>query len=267
MRQILLSVFIFLAIAGFAALLWLDAARLAARPSLVGSQAPLEHPLIGQGEPVLINFWFSTCAPCRAEHPFLMEIAEGGMPVIGVNRDVSRADAAAFLEELGDPCAAQVFDPRDEVAADFQIEAWPTTVLVAGNGVVQATYGPLIDPGAQADMRLISSPEIIFKDPVAEARAQSLFGLINCLDCDANTVRESGGNFALQMRKLVRQWLDEGRSEDEIREVLIARYGPQIWLEPPLNLTTALLYGAPFLVIFGGAFLLWRRGKKAGGSS
>ena len=259
MQRILVPGGIFCALIGFAALLWMDSARQAHGPSLIGRPAPLDHPLIGQGAPVLINFWFSTCAPCRAEHPVLMEMAADGLALIGVNRDVSTEDAAAFLEDLGDPFAAHLRDPADQIAERFAVEAWPTSILVAGNGVVQAVYGPLIDPGAQADMALISAPEVLFSDPAAEAQAQALFGLINCLDCEANTVRESGGDFALQMRKLVRAWLRDGWDQAQVRDTLVARYGPKIWLDPPLNATTAILYVLPFFVLVGSGALVFRR--------
>ena len=261
MRHLLLPAVIFLAICGFAALLWGDAARRANAGSLVGQQAPLDHSLIGSGQSVLINFWFSTCAPCRIEHPVLMDLAAEGLAIIGVNRDVSTDDAQAFLDELGDPFSAKLYDPTDELAGDFQVSAWPTSFLVAGNGIIQAIYGPLIDPSVQADMQLISAPEVIFSDPEEEAEAQRIFALINCLDCAANTVRESGGDFALQMRKLVRAWLQDGWSTVQIRDALVTRYGPQIWLDPPLNLTTIFLYLIPFFVIALGGVLIWRRGR------
>ncbi len=264
MQRILVPGVIFCTLIGFATLLWLDSARQAHGPSLIGRPAPLDHPLIGQGHPLLINFWFSTCAPCRAEHPVLMDMAgSGGLDLIGINRDVSAADASAFLEDLGDPFAAHIHDPADRIAERFAVEVWPTSFLVAGNGVVQAIYGPLIDPGVQAHMALIAAPEVLFSDPALEAQAQALFGLINCLDCEANTVRESGGDFALQMRKLVRVWLRDGWDHAQVRDTLIARYGPKIWLDPPLNATTAIFYLLPFLVLIGGGALVFRRRQDA----
>lgn len=252
---------IIMAICGFAGLLWVESASKASQ-SLIGQQAPLNHPLLTDGQPTLINFWFSSCAPCRAEHPVLMTMAANGLTVLGINRDVSTDDARAFLNELGNPFAAQLYDPADQIADAFQIEAWPTSVLVAGNGIVQALYGPLIDPNARADMRLISAPETLFDDPQREAQAQALFTLINCLDCEANTVRESGGDFALQMRKLVRAWLAEGQSIAEIRDALISRYGPKIWLDPAVNLTTIWLYALPVFVMGLGLFVIWQRGRR-----
>ena len=262
MRSWIFPSLTFLAVIGCAALLWQDSARQATGANLIGQQAPLDHPLIGQGEPVLINFWFSTCAPCRVEHPVLMDLAGEGRAILGVNRDVATEMAVAFLDDLGDPYAAILYDPRNEIAADFQIETWPSTVLVAGNGIVQAVYGPLFDPGVQSNLSLISSPEVLFADPVEEARAQALFARVTCLDCEANTVRESGGDFALQLRKVLREQLRQGLEEEEIRTALIARYGPQIWQDPPLSWTSLpLLYGLPFFTLIAGAILLLRRGR------
>ena len=262
MRRMLIPTILGALFLSFAVLLWRDGRRLSGQDTafLIGQPAPFDHPLIGQGHPILVNFWFSSCAPCRAEHPYLMELSER-MAIVGVNRDVNLDDAAAFLEELGDPFAAQVFDPRNDVADAFAIRAWPTSILIAGNGIVQATFGPLIDRRAQSDLGTLTEPERLFQDPEAEAAAQALFAKINCLDCEANTVRESGGDFALQMRKLVRANLRAGASEAQIRDGLIARYGPHIWLDPPLNLTTGLLYALPFLVLLGGGLFLWRRGR------
>ena len=57
-----------------------------------------------------------------------------------------------------------------------------------------------------------------------------------------------------QMRKLVRAWLDEGRDVEDIRDTLVARYGPQIWLNPPINWTTIWLYLLPLLAVAFGGF-------------
>ena len=93
-----------------------------------------------------------------------MDLASKGLAIIGVNRDVSPADAAAFLNLHGDPFAGHLSDAGDVIAKDFQVHAWPTSILVAGNGLVQAVYGPLLDPGSQADIALVSAPETLFAD-------------------------------------------------------------------------------------------------------
>ena len=65
----------------------------------------------------LVNFWASWCAPCRAEHPKLVELSEKGIPVYGVNYKDNPAKARAFLAELGNPYTLAGADPRCEDGA------------------------------------------------------------------------------------------------------------------------------------------------------
>ncbi len=262
MKRFVVPSLIFLALLGFAVSLLIDSVKDQWSVSVVGETSPLEHPLIANGNPVLINFWFSTCAPCRAEHPTLMELAKSNVAILGINRDIVTEDASRFLDELGNPYHSVVYDPADDISAKFGIIGWPSSVLVAGNGIIQAIYGPLIDPSSKADMRLISEPETLFDDPGIEAHAQAIFALINCLDCDANTIRESGGDFALQMRKLVRAWIETGLTEVQIRDLLIERYGQKIWLDPPLSFGVAFLYLIPVVVFGFGIAALTRSGRR-----
>lgn len=101
----------------------------------------------------LVNFWASWCAPCRAEHPLLTELAAGGVPVLGVNYKDQPARAAAFLAELGDPYAAQGADPQGRTALDWGLYGVPETFVVDGQGrVVLRIAGPVTR--AELDRRL-----------------------------------------------------------------------------------------------------------------
>jgi cytochrome c biogenesis protein CcmG, thiol:disulfide interchange protein DsbE len=53
----------------------------------------------------LVNYWASWCAPCRAEHPMLEELAAEGVPIYGINYKDDPGNALAFLDELGNPYA------------------------------------------------------------------------------------------------------------------------------------------------------------------
>ena len=61
----------------------------------------------------------------------------------------------------------------------------------------------------------------------------------------------------------------EGKSDNEIKAYLVARYGDFVLYNPPLKSTTWLLWGGPFALLFGGAILWWtvlqRRGRGAAG--
>ena len=91
----------------------------------------------------IVNFWASWCAPCRAEHPMLAEIART-VPVYGVNRDLTPGDALGFLDELGNPFAAVVFDAKSRQSIEWGVYGLPETFVVDGRGVVVLRYpGPI----------------------------------------------------------------------------------------------------------------------------
>ena len=75
--------------------------------------------------------------------------------------------------------------------APFAIHAWPTSILIAGNGIVQATYGPFVDRQAQNDLRTLTSPKPV---PRSDGRPGPGPVFQNQLPgCEANTVRDLRG--------------------------------------------------------------------------
>jgi cytochrome c biogenesis protein CcmG/thiol:disulfide interchange protein DsbE len=152
---ILLPPAIFAALAGlFLGGMWRDDPD--ALPStLEGRAAPaLVLGTLGDGAPPtdetlrtpgvkLVNYWASWCAPCRAEHPILMEIAET-VPVYGINYKDNAEDALAFLGELGNPFAAVGADASGRNAIDWGVYGVPETYVIDGEGVVRLRFpGPL----------------------------------------------------------------------------------------------------------------------------
>ncbi len=102
---------------------------------------------LAQGHVTLVNFWFSTCAPCRIEHPVLMALAgRKDLAVYGVVYKDPRASAEAYLSELGNPFAKLVNDPDGRASIDWGVTAAPETFVVDGKGIIRARYaGALTD--------------------------------------------------------------------------------------------------------------------------
>jgi cytochrome c biogenesis protein CcmG, thiol:disulfide interchange protein DsbE len=100
-----------------------------------------------RGEGVkLVNYWASWCAPCRLEHPVLMEIAEGGVPVFGINYKDDPANAVGFLDELGNPYAAMGADVTGRTALDWGVYGVPETYVIDGDGVIRLRFAGPITP-------------------------------------------------------------------------------------------------------------------------
>jgi cytochrome c biogenesis protein CcmG, thiol:disulfide interchange protein DsbE len=110
----------------------------------LGTTTPFADADLRAGQVTVVNYWASWCAPCRAEHPILQEIADSGIPVYGVNYRDDPARALAFLRELGDPFAGQGADASGRMALDWGLAGVPETFIVAGDGtVVMRWAGPI----------------------------------------------------------------------------------------------------------------------------
>jgi cytochrome c biogenesis protein CcmG/thiol:disulfide interchange protein DsbE len=95
------------------------------------------------GQVKLVNYWASWCAPCRAEHPLLEELAQD-LPVLGINYRDQPDRALAFLDELGNPFAASGADISGRMALDWGLYGVPETYVVAGDGTVILRFaGPI----------------------------------------------------------------------------------------------------------------------------
>ncbi len=94
--------------------------------------------------PVLLNFFASWCVPCIIEHPELMALSRGGLPVWGIAYKDTVAAASGFLARHGNPFARVARDAPGQVAIDFGVYGVPESYLIDRGGVVRWRYaGPL----------------------------------------------------------------------------------------------------------------------------
>lgn len=98
-----------------------------------------------------------------------------------------------------------------------------------------------------------------------DRRVMSLAHELRCLVCQNETLADSQAPLAADLRNQIREQLAAGKSEREVVDFLVARYGDFVLYRPPLKSTTVLLWIGPFLFLAFGAFLLVRfvRGRRA----
>jgi cytochrome c-type biogenesis protein CcmH len=91
-----------------------------------------------------------------------------------------------------------------------------------------------------------------FSNPATESRARNLQRQLRCLMCPGESIDESHSPFAGDVRHLMRQQIADGKSDQQILDFLVARYGDSILMKPPVQPNTWLLWLGPFLVLGAG---------------
>ena len=93
-----------------------------------------------------------------------------------------------------------------------------------------------------------------FKDPTLLARYQQLTRELRCPKCQNETLADSDAPVAADLRRQLREMLVAGKSDDEILQYLIDRYGDFVLYKPPFVARTLILWSMPFigLLIAGG---------------
>ena len=94
------------------------------------------------------------------------------------------------------------------------------------------------------------------KDAAVEARLKALSEELRCLVCQNQTLADSTAPLAEDLRREVRELAYQGKSDAEIKQYLVARYGDFVLYKPPVKPTTWLLWFGPFAFLLGGA-LIW----------
>lgn len=108
-------------------------------------------------------------------------------------------------------------------------------------------------------------------DPAAETRAQALFKQIRCVVCTSESIHDSNADLAKDLRMIVREQIQQGKTDDAILAFITKRYGDYVLMKPPLKSSTYILWFGPAIVFLAGAVFmavtLIHRSRQSSGNS
>jgi cytochrome c biogenesis protein CcmG/thiol:disulfide interchange protein DsbE len=106
----------------------------------------INQELVKKSQYTLINFWASWCAPCRAEHKYLINLKRNAknLKLIGINFKDEKKNANKFLSEFGDPYHYSAADSEGKVSINFGVYGIPESILVNNDlKIIKKFIGPL----------------------------------------------------------------------------------------------------------------------------
>ncbi|WP_292077313.1 cytochrome c-type biogenesis protein, partial [Brevundimonas sp. UBA7838] len=86
-------------------------------------------------------------------------------------------------------------------------------------------------------------------DATQEARAQALFKDVRCVVCQHEAIADSPAGVAGDMRRLIREEIAAGASDQAVRDDLVRRFGDYVLFTPPVRAGTWLLWFGPFALL------------------
>jgi cytochrome c-type biogenesis protein CcmH len=102
---------------------------------------------------------------------------------------------------------------------------------------------------ALAGLSLAQEARPLAEDPVLEAKVMRIAEELRCLVCQNETIAASHAELALDLRKQIRQKLQQGQSQEQILDFMVQRYGDFVLYRPPVKSTTWLLWAGPFVLL------------------
>jgi len=107
--------------------------------------------------------------------------------------------------------------------------------------------------GAQANVDVYR-----FDDPEKAQRYQQLISELRCLVCQNQNLADSNAELAHDLRRQTYEMIRGGKSDKEVVDFMVTRYGDFVLYRPPLRTRTVLLWAGPFLLLLAGLVVMFR---------
>ncbi|WP_299726208.1 DsbE family thiol:disulfide interchange protein [uncultured Endozoicomonas sp.] len=97
------------------------------------------------GEVALLNVWATWCPACRVEHPYLVDLANKGVPIYGVNYKDDQPEARKWLKVLHDPYRFSINDQDGSLGINLGVYGAPETYLIDHQGMIRYKHVGIVD--------------------------------------------------------------------------------------------------------------------------
>jgi len=98
-----------------------------------------------KGKIVLLNVWATWCVSCKIEHPYLLQLAQDGIVIVGLNYKDDSEQAMQWLKNLGNPYAFNIVDMQGKLGLDLGVFGAPETYLIDKQGIIRHKHVGVIN--------------------------------------------------------------------------------------------------------------------------
>ena len=106
---------------------------------------------------------------------------------------------------------------------------------------------------------MLSAGVFAQENPELDRRVANLAHELRCHVCQNQTIADSNAPLAVDLRNEIRSQLAAGKSERDVIDFMVARYGDFVLYRPPFKAATLALWLGPFVLLAIGALIFWRR--------
>jgi cytochrome c-type biogenesis protein CcmH len=136
------------------------------------------------------------------------------------------------------------------------------TALAQGLGRLRTAALAALAAGLLCTAGAANDPADRLPNPAQEARARHLFQQLRCVVCQNESVDDSQAEIAGDIRQIVRTQIAAGRSDKQVIDYMVQRYGEFILLKPPLTPGNLALWLTPFVAVLLGGGYLWIKSRQ-----
>ena len=104
-----------------------------------------------------------------------------------------------------------------------------------------------------------STAQPLSTNPALEVQVNTISNELRCLVCQNQTIADSNADLAIDLKNQIRTQLTQGRTQTEILDYMVQRYGDFVLYKPPLKASTWFLWLGPFAILLLAFFFLWRQ--------